>query len=655
MMLMLGVFLLCFGTGTLLPFHSTLESQIAELSQGIFEDAFLFPADMDFQGPFDTMFSSWQSSRPDFHMLTELPPFMSLPNVQVLCNRSQITLLVDRAYGGVQLNGDEVQLGKGCNVNGVLDNQFVLTHDHTKCGTIRVVQSGLEVFSNYLHVDPKKSVFNWWPTPFTLPISCSPNMRPSSSFPFPLELPNEEWSFVMQPMNSFWTQTAQSNFYERGQNINVQVMAKSGVRQQPFLQACFVSPSPDPHFKPRQAVVINKGCASVSSDSSPALVEYAAPTSEGAINLVLHTSTLHSEVYMHCSVLMSAFGITPGSKSCNYNKMESRWEELSGDLEVCRCCSSRCQAVKHLNIATKAIVTTGPFYFVGEEMAEAPLTSLDHLGDSSLSSGAEAMQSDAAFAVVTEYQAPSAPSLQDSRVQSEVNEIAETPMDPPLGEPRGMVVQSLGPVARLTMWLPRGLRTTQPLPEPERTPSMPNASEAPDSGLNEIQINPRATGEDLLLLPGSDKSDGKDASSDADMGTPAMVDGHPIPEASEKTSLLEESKRKRWGWRPMVTGDFKGLVNVNNLSEEKRPEKRSNRRRDQRDASSSSPVIRSRVQFTKSVDGSQTLSYEEDVIKQKEKPKMRSLGKDDVVKGIQKTGQRALYTFLELLKNIRAE
>ena len=36
-------------------------------------------------------------------------------------------------------------------------------------------------------------------------------------------------------------------------------------------------------------------CASVSSDSS-VLVEYAAPTSEGAINLVLHTSSLPSEV-----------------------------------------------------------------------------------------------------------------------------------------------------------------------------------------------------------------------------------------------------------------------------------------------------------------------------------------------------------------------
>ena len=298
--------------------------------------------------------------------------------------------------------------------------------------------------------------------------------------------------------------------------------------------------------------------------------------------------------------------------------------------------------------ATRAIVSTGPFYFVGKEMAEAPLTSLAHLGDSFQSSGAEAMQADAAVAVVTDYQASSAPSVQDSGVQFEVNEIPEIPLAALLGVVQGTVVRSQGPGARLTMWLPGVLGTAQPLPGPEMTPSMPNASEAPDSGLNEIQMDPPATGGDLLLLPGSDESNGKDALSVADMGTPAMVDGYPIPEASEKTSLLEESKRKRWGWRPRVKGDFKGLANVNNLSEKKR----SYLRRDRRlaGASGSSPLIRSRVQFTKSVDGSQTLSYEEDVIKQKHEPKMRSAGKDELVHGSQKTGQRALYTFLKLLK-----
>lgn len=139
MMLLLGVVMLCFGTGTVLPAHSPLAGQNAILSKGIFENVFRFPPEMDFQIPYDTMFSSWQTSRPDFNMLTELPPFVSVPHVQVLCNRSQLTLLVDKAYSGVQLNGDDLQLGDGCNVNGALENQFVLTYDLTQCGTSHVV------------------------------------------------------------------------------------------------------------------------------------------------------------------------------------------------------------------------------------------------------------------------------------------------------------------------------------------------------------------------------------------------------------------------------------------------------------------------------------------------------------------------------------
>ncbi|CAL8285983.1 unnamed protein product [Lota lota] len=320
-------------------------------------------------------------------------------------------------------------------------------------------------------------------------------------------------------------------------------------------------------------------------------------------------SLLVHKAYMHCSVLMSAFGITPGSKSCNYNKVESRWE-----------------------------------------MEEAPLPSDAQLGDSSQSSGVETMQSDAAVPMVTEYRVAS--SGQESRAQSEVNEIPEIPLDPPLGVAQGMVVLSQGPVTRLTMWLPGRLRTTQPLPEKDMPPSLPSASEPRDSQLNDIQNDLPATGQDLPLRPGSNKSGGKVASSDADMRMQATVDGYPT------SASLEESKNKRWGGRPetlfnMVKGDYKGLANVNNLNEAKQHGERFNHRKDQRDAdaSGSHPVMRSRVQFTKRVDGSQTLSYEEDVIKQKDKPKMRSLGKDYLVNG----NRRALYTFLELLRNIRAE
>lgn len=141
-MLLLGVVMVCFGTGSLLPAHSPFAREVAKLSGGIFEDIFHFPSEMAFRSPYDTMFSSLQTTTPDFHMLAELPAFMSVPHVQVLCSRSQLTLLVDKAYGGVQLGGDDLQLGNGCSVNGELENQFVFTYDIARCDTSRVVSCG---------------------------------------------------------------------------------------------------------------------------------------------------------------------------------------------------------------------------------------------------------------------------------------------------------------------------------------------------------------------------------------------------------------------------------------------------------------------------------------------------------------------------------
>ena len=326
--------------------------------------------------------------------------------------------------------------------------------------------------------------------------------------------------------------------------------------------------------------------------------------------------------------------------------------------------------------ATKAIISTGPFHIVEKEVEAAPLQSGAQVGDSSQISGAETMQSDAAAPVVTEYQAsssysshPGASSVHEIRVVSEANEIPETQLAAPLGVAQGMVVLSQGPVARLTMWLPGSLTKTHPLLETEMAPSVSGgvatASEPGDSHLNDIQSDLPATGEDLPVSPGSSKNSrevSSDVLSDADMRTQSMVarplDGWPIPESQEgKSALREESKRKRWGTRPEMIYDevqrvYKGSVTENGLNEATRHEEPLNRRRNHRDtdAGGVNPVIRSRVQFTKGVDGSHTLSYEEDVVKQQQedKPKMQSFGKE-IVSGNQK-GQRALHTFLDLLR-----
>lgn len=135
--------LLCIFVGHFIPVHSAIE-QDAAFSQafpGFFENILRFPFERNFDfTPYDTIFSSWQTRTPDFHMLAELPPIMKVPKVQISCDESQLTLLVDKRFNGVTLSGDEVQLGDGCYSNRELPNQFVFTYSFDQCGTTHSVR-----------------------------------------------------------------------------------------------------------------------------------------------------------------------------------------------------------------------------------------------------------------------------------------------------------------------------------------------------------------------------------------------------------------------------------------------------------------------------------------------------------------------------------
>lgn len=89
--------------------------------------------------PFDTIFSSWRSHTPDFHLLGELPPIVVVPKVQVFCDESKLTLLVDKRTNGLTLTGEEIQLGDGCYSNRELLDLFIFTYGFDQCGTTREV------------------------------------------------------------------------------------------------------------------------------------------------------------------------------------------------------------------------------------------------------------------------------------------------------------------------------------------------------------------------------------------------------------------------------------------------------------------------------------------------------------------------------------
>ncbi|XP_042244490.1 zona pellucida protein C [Thunnus maccoyii] len=627
---------LCIFVGNFIPVHSVIQ-QDAAFSQafpGFFKNIMRFPFERNFDfPPFDTIFSSWRSRTPDFHILSELPPIMKVPRVQVSCDESQLTLLVDKRLNGVTLNGDEIQLGDGCYSNGELPNQFVFTYSFDQCGTTHSMQNGLEIFSNFLHLNLQNPPSTWWPSPLTVDVSCM-TKRSNPNFFVSAALPDKGRSFNIKAMNPSWTSTAESNIYKRGQVVNLQVSAETRADQQLFIQSCFVSASPEPQTRPRHAVILNKGCTAPLG-SPHAVIQFVASNRADMVNVALNTSYLISEMYIHCSVLISGQGVTPGSKSCNYNMIQSRWEELSGNIEVCSCCSSKCKglSVKHLPDDAKAIISTGPLIIVDKEDETRPAPSVSEPQETSNIPVTDTMQSDAA---VPEDTFVSGTSVSRSK-------FSESQWSSP---PQGVVVVSQDPVARLTVWLPGQVQDIEH--------SDDIGSQVVDNSTAQLQPSNMISNDLPELQPSTTDQESVLNTPTKKIRESLTKQGNEIPVWDLNLMTLVD------GW--VIPSEAPPAeMNINDLNQNDFNQMRDESAQRWTDAAimhqdktnDAQPIIRSKLQFSKSTDGTQTLSYEEEAVKQHEgKGAIRRFGVDGIKRKQEPRQRGLLSTFLDLLRRL---
>ncbi|XP_035529329.1 zona pellucida protein C [Morone saxatilis] len=645
---------LCVFVGHFVAVQSVMSEQDARYPQhfpGFFDNIMPFPFKRHFDfPPYDTIFSSWRTQAPDFHMLAEFPPLMGLPQVEVFCDESKLTLLVDKRSSGVMLTREEIQLGNGCYSNRELPNQFVFTYGLDECGTTRVMQNGLAMFTNSLHVNFKKPPSTGWQAPSTVYISCIPKRSYANpNFFVSTTLAENDKTLNIKAMNPSWTSTVESNIYKRGQVVNLQVSATARPEQQQqqlFIQSCFVSASPDPQTRPRHAVIMNKGCTAPLG-SHHAVVEFVASKRADVVNFVVNTSYLISELYIHCSVLLSDQGVTSGSKFCNYNVIQSRWEDLGGTAEVCECCSSKCKG-KHLPEDAKAIVSTGPLVIVDKDVETSPGPAVSEPQETSSAPVTGSMQSDASGAAA---EIVSGSSIPRSRLSS---------------PPQGVVVVSQDPAARLTLWLPGQVQDTE---HSENTGSESEDNltvqvQASDTASNDLpELQPSTKDQESLLNTPTNKIE------DQNLNFLTLVDGWIIPPQLEKAAIGDESLRRTWRFGlsgtdatqevdvPLLDDITINVLNQNDLHQMR--EDLAQRPKDaavtlQEGINDIGPVIRSKLEFSKGMDGSQMLSYEEEMVKQQEgEGVIRRAGMAGIKKGIQERRQKGLRsTFLDFLRRM---
>ncbi|RVE56993.1 hypothetical protein OJAV_G00211990 [Oryzias javanicus] len=627
---------------------------------GVLENE-LFPFDRDFEFlPFHDIFGSWRNWPPAFHMDPGFPPFMNAPRVQVSCDEHKLTVAVDKKTFGLALTAADVQLGDNCRSNTELPDQLVFSYQLDECGTKSVLQNGAKGFTNYVSLNPKKALSPWWQAPLTVHVSCFPRRfysEPSVTLAPPLPMKN----FNIQAMDSSWTKPAESNSYKRGQVMNLQVSAEMRPNQQLFIHSCFTSASPEPQTKPRHAVILNKGCASSLGSPHP-VAWFTGSNAANVVNFALNTSHLTSELYIHCSAVISDQGVTSISKSCNYDAIQSKWVELNGDVDVCACCSSKCKSSSvKIHSDNKEIVSTG--LLLVDEDANAPMDS-------------EPQASSAPLA------GPNSPVEADSTVSDPLFLQRELPLSQ-----QGVVVVSQDPTSRLTLWLPgqadaeygKDMTTWSEdgfsvrlspngnyldMKPPTAGPVLPSQSEDAhprmrgshggkpwDMNINTVDVWPIPQTETTEgLQKGFERSTRSEVKTDLpnEISINLLLLEHPKPISKNQEDVAEGPLKKQL---PDQTDGKES--NRSDLSPEEEEPSRVNVD-DMVTEDVQQPIIRSKLEFSKGADGSQKLIYEEELNQTEAKlVKRRAAGEEKMGRVSRLKGLRS--TFMYLMKKMNEE
>ncbi|MGH0171489.1 UNVERIFIED_CONTAM: hypothetical protein FKN15_061501 [Acipenser sinensis] len=98
------------------------------------------------------------------------------------------------------------------------------------------------------------------------------------------------------------------------------------------------------------------------------------PRTRDTINFVVDAFQFNvkpsSKIYLHCVLFIANSPlVTPGAKSCTYNRIKKRWEELEGFNSVCTCCNSKC-AGEALESLSEDLKSSGPLLFVDNKVKE---------------------------------------------------------------------------------------------------------------------------------------------------------------------------------------------------------------------------------------------------------------------------------------------
>ncbi|XP_077475381.1 zona pellucida sperm-binding protein 3-like [Stigmatopora argus] len=315
------------------------------------------------------------------------------PSVRVTCTPTSMVIHVKTDLYGPRHRMDpgEIYLGdlkyshlRQCQATLAGNSELIIKAGLQHCGTELSMSDDSMIYSNRLTFSPslhRHGIVR--KTQNVVPVFCSYKRTDSSEPQAPPQISNPSTNnqpkaspFALRLMSDDWARSRVSNVFYLGDVVNVEVSYNNPKeKRQLFIDGCVATLSPDATSVPRYFLIENNGCFTDSrqrGSNARFLSRPRADVLQLQFDAFLFRHDERNTLFLTCQLKATSemWTSTPVDKACTY--VESRWENVDGMPDVCRCCDGTCEqhAPKHLNSDGKTacdLIVLGPLVMLSNK------------------------------------------------------------------------------------------------------------------------------------------------------------------------------------------------------------------------------------------------------------------------------------------------
>ncbi|KAM6965901.1 zona pellucida sperm-binding protein 3-like [Tautogolabrus adspersus] len=282
--------------------------------------------------------------------------------VRVACTESTMIVVVkaDLYKTGRLVSAEELFLGEAehsqsgrCRAEAAADSEFIIEAGLQDCGSELTMTEDFVIYSNKLIVSPAARYHGITrTTPAVVPVSChykrthfvSSN---SQLIPPTPSSPTERSDFSLRLMNDDWTHEKFSTVFYLGDVLHLQASytGPDSPQRRLLIDSCVATLTPDVTSVPRYYFIENHGCLT-DAKGGGSNTRFRPRTRTDSLELQMDVFLFHQDtrnsIFITCHLKAAAdmWKSSFTNKACDHTR--SRWENVDGVNDVCRCCDGSC-------------------------------------------------------------------------------------------------------------------------------------------------------------------------------------------------------------------------------------------------------------------------------------------------------------------------